>query len=50
MIEELDNADSIYAFNRFQQKGYVERFQCQFRLADIPWDVFYAFAAPAIQE
>ena len=27
IIEELDNANSIHAFNRFEEKGYVERFQ-----------------------
>ena len=26
MIEELDNANSIHAFNRFEEQGYVERF------------------------
>ena len=26
IIEELDNANSIHAFNRFEEKGYVERF------------------------
>ena len=49
IIEELDNADSIHVFNRFEEKGYVERFQCHFRLFDIPRDVFYALATPAIQ-
>ena len=38
IIEELDNANSIHAFNRFEEKGYVERFQCHFRLVDIPRD------------
>ena len=50
IIEELDNANSIHAFNRFEEKGHVERFQCHFRLVDIPRDVFYALATPAIQE
>ena len=50
IIEKLDNANSIYAFNRFEEKGYIERFQCLFRLADIPYDVFYALATPTIQE
>ena len=30
IIEELDNANSIHAFNRFGEKGYSERFQCHF--------------------
>ena len=50
IIEELDNANSIHAFNRFQEKGFVERFQCHFRLFDILRDVFFALATPAIQE
>ena len=50
IIEEVDNTNSIYAFNRFEEKAYVERFQCHFRPVDIPHDVFYALATPAIQE
>ena len=50
IMEELDNANSIHAFNRFEEKGYVERFQCHFRLVDIPRDVLYALTTPAIQE
>ena len=50
IMEKLDNANSIHAFNRFEEKGYVERFQCHFRLVDIPRDVLYALATPAIQE
>ena len=50
IMEELDSTSSIHAFNRFEEKGYVERFQCHFSLVDIPRDVFYALATPAIQE
>ena len=50
MLEELDNANSIHAFNRFEENEYVERFQCHFRLVDILRDVSYALAIPAIQE
>ena len=50
IIEEVDNANSIHAFNRFEEKGCVERFQCHFRLVDIPHDVLYALATPSIQE
>ena len=50
IIEELDNANSIHAFNRFEEKGYVERFQFHFRLVDIPRDFLYALATRAIQE
>ena len=48
--EELDDANSIHTFNRFEEKGYVERFQCHFRLVNTPRDVFYALATPAIQK
>ena len=50
IIEELDNANSIHAFNRFEEKEHIERFQYHFRLVDIPRDVFYTFATAAIQE
>ena len=50
IIEDLVNANSIHAFNRFEEKGYEERFQCHFRLADIPRDALHALAMPAIQE
>ena len=46
IMEELGNANSIYAFNRFEENGYAE---C-FRLADIPRDALYALATLAIQE
>ena len=50
MREELHNMNSIYAFNRFEEKGHIQHFQCHFRLVNIPSDVFYALALPAIQE
>ena len=50
IIEKLDNANSTDAFNRFEEKGYIERFQCHFRLVDLPRDVLYALATTAIQE
>ena len=50
IMKELDNTNSIYEFNRFEEKGYVERFQCHFRLVDIPRDVLHALLTPAIQE
>ena len=50
IIGELANVNSIHAFNRFEEKGYVERFQCHFRFVDIPRYVFYALATPTIQE
>ena len=50
IMKELDNANGIHAFNRLEEKGYVERFQCHFRLVDILRDALYALATPAIQE
>ena len=49
-MEELGNTNSIHAFNRLEEKGYVERFQCHYRLVDISRDALYALAMPAIQE
>ena len=48
IMEELGNANSIHAFNKFEEKGYVERFQCHFRLVDILGDALYALATPTI--
>ena len=50
IIEELGNVNSVHAFNRFEEEGYAERFQCHFRLFDLPRDALYALATPAIQE
>ena len=50
IMEGLDNANGIHAFNRFKEEGFVERFQCHFRLVGIPRDAFYALATPATQE
>ena len=49
-MEELDNVNGTYAFNRFEEEGFVERFQCHYRLVDIPRDAFYALATPVTQE
>ena len=49
IIEELDNANSFNAFNRFEEEGYAERFQCYFRLVDLPRDALCALVTPAIQ-
>ena len=50
IMKELDSANSIHAFNKFEEKGYVERFQYHFRLVDILSDALYALATDAIQE
>ena len=43
-MEEQDNANGTHVFNRFEEEGFVERFQCHFRLVDIPRNVLYAWA------
>ena len=50
IIQELDNVNSIHAFNRFEEKEYVERFQYHFRLVDISRGALYALAMSSIQE
>ena len=47
---ELDNANSIHAFSRFEEKGHVERFQCHFRLVNLARDALYALATPTIHD
>ena len=49
IIEELDNANNIHAFNRFEE-GYIERFQCHFRLVDLARYALYALATPTIHD
>ena len=50
IIEELDNTNSIHAFNRFEEKECVERFHCHFRLVDIPRVALYALVTLVIHE
>ena len=50
VMEELDNTNGIHAFNKFEEEEFVERFQCYFRLVDIPRDAFYVLEMPATQE
>ena len=50
IIEDLSNPNSILAFNRFEEKGYVEHFQYHFSFVDFPHNTLYALATPAIQE
>ena len=46
-MEGLDNTNSIHAFNRFEEKGYVERTHCHFRFVDVPCDALFALATPS---
>ena len=50
VMEEVDNANDIHAFNRSEEEGFVERFQCHFRIPDIPRDAFYGLATPVTKE
>ena len=50
VMEELDNANGVHSFNRFEEEGFVEHFQCYFRLVHIPRNAFYALATSATQE
>ena len=38
IVEEMYNANSTSAFNRFEGKEHLERFQCPFRLSDLARD------------
>ena len=50
IIEGLDNINSVHALNRLEEEGFVERFQCHFRLVHILRDALYALATSAIHE
>ena len=47
-MDELDNPNGIHAFNRFEEEGFVERFQCYFRLLDLTREDLYTMGVPAI--
>ena len=48
IIGELDNGNSIHAFNWCDEERHVERFQCHFRLVSLARDALYALATPSI--
>ena len=50
IVEELYNANSIHAFNRFEEESHVERFQCHFRLVDLARDTLYALDTHTIND
>ena len=50
IVEELDNANSIHSFNRFEEEDHVERFQCHFRFVDLARDYLFAFGTPTIHD
>ena len=48
VIIEIDNPNSIHAFNRFEEEGHAERKYNHFRLIDLTREELYAMGVPAI--
>ena len=48
VIVEIDNPNSIHAFNRFEEEGHAERKYNHFRLIDLTREELYAMKVPAI--
>ena len=48
VIVEIDNLNSIHAFNRFEEEGYAERKYNHFRLIDLTREELYTMGIPAI--
>ena len=48
VIVEIDNPNSIHAFNRFEEEGHAERKYNHFRLIDLTREELYAMGVPAI--
>ena len=47
VIVEIDNPNSIHAFNRFEEEGHAERKYNHFRLIDLTPEELYATRVPA---
>ena len=45
---EIDNPNSIHAFNRFEEEGHADRRYNHFRLIDLTREELYAMGVPAI--
>ena len=45
---EIDNPNSIRAFNRFEEEGHAKRKYNHFRLIDLTREELYAMGVPAI--
>ena len=45
---EIDNPNSIYAFNRFEEEGHAEQEYNHFRLTDLTREKLYTMRVPAI--
>ena len=48
VIVEIDNPNSIHAFNRFEEEGHAERKYNLFRLIDLTREELYDMGLPAI--
>ena len=48
IIMEIDNLNSIHAFNRSEEEGHAERKYNHFRLIDLTREELYAMGVPAI--
>ena len=48
VIVEIDNPNSIHAFNRFEKEGHTERKCNHFMLIDLTREELYAMEIPAI--
>ena len=48
VIVEIDNPNSIHAFNHFEEEGHVERRYNNFRLLDLTREELYVMGVPAI--
>ena len=48
VIVEIDNPNSIHAFNRFEEEGHTEQKYNHFRLIDLTREELYAMGVPAI--
>ena len=42
IVKEMDDTNSIHAFNRFEEEGHIEGFQCHFKLVDLVRDALFA--------
>ena len=48
VIVEIDNPNSVHAFNRPEEEGHAEQKYNQFRLIDLTWEELYPMGVPAI--
>ena len=50
IIKELENANSIHAFNQFEEERHVKHFQCHSRIVGLARDALYALTTPTIHD